>query len=110
MSNDTFKGRERYLGRYVMIRSTNAGVFAGTLDEDHPENNGVILTGARRIWMWAGAASLSELATRGPGKPKECKFPCEVDEIVIAGVIEIIPITDEARAKIAAVPVWSASK
>jgi len=87
-----------------MVRTQLAGVFAGTVARR--EGSEAELTGARRIWYWDGAASLSQLATNGTTKPSGCKFPCEVDEVLLVGVIEIIPITDKAKASIASVPEW----
>jgi hypothetical protein len=92
------------LGRYCMVRTKNAGVFAGTVVE--MDGQQAKLINARRIWYWAGAASLSQLATDGTSRPKECKFPVPVAEVLLFQVIEIIPITDAAAASIASVPVW----
>ena len=93
------------IGRYCMVRTYSAGVFAGTIQSRDGEE--VVLTNARRIWYWKGAASLSELATRGTSAPKQCKFPAPVAEVLLRGMIEIIPITDDAAASIAKVPEWS---
>lgn len=90
---------------YKMVRTQNAGVFAGYLIT--PEATDVMLVGARRIWQWKGAASLSELATRGTSKPKECKFPAPVIRVHLFGVIEILDITDTAKKSIEDVPVWT---
>lgn len=91
---------------YIMVRTYSAGVFAGYLKmRDGKE---IVLTKARRIWYWEGAASLSQLAQEGTSKPAECKFPCEVDEVLLTEVIEIIKITDQAKKSIESVPVWSA--
>ena len=95
---------EKIIGKYCMVRTYSAGVFAGTVVERCEKE--VFLTGARRIWYWAGAASLSQLAVKGTSKPGECKFPEEVPEILLTEVIEIIPITDMARKSITEVPVW----
>lgn len=92
------------LNRYCMVRTQNAGVFAGTVKSRY--GGEVVLTGARRIWYWDGAASLSQLATTGTSKPEKCKFPCEVDEVLLLETIEIIPITEIAAESIASVPVW----
>jgi hypothetical protein len=89
----------------VLIRSTNAGVFVGALISH--ENGTVVLNDARRLWYWAGASSLSELATKGVSRPQECKFPCTVPRITVLGVCEIIPMTTAAIASVAAVPVWT---
>ena len=92
-------------GAYVVARTYSAGVFAGTLQER--EGQEVTLSNARRIYFWAGAASLSELAQRGTSKPAECKFPAAVDEVLLLQTIEILAVTDIARASIEGVPVWS---
>jgi len=93
------------IGRYCMVRSTNAGVFAGTVESI--DGQVAKLRNARRIHYWSGAASLSQLATDGTSKPNDCRFPCAVDEVLLFEVIEIIPITEKAAASIADVPVWS---
>lgn len=90
--------------KYCMVRTYSAGVFAGTLAERNGKE--ARLTGARRIWYWDGAASLSQLASTGTSKPRNCKFPAPVSEVLLTEVIEIIPITPEAQASIASVPVW----
>lgn len=92
------------IGKYCMVRSSDAGVFAGTIKSRKKDE--VLLTNARRIWYWDGAASLSQLATDGTSNPKNCKFPVAVDQVLLLGVIEIIPITDAAAASIASVPIW----
>ena len=92
------------VGKYCIVRTYSAGVFAGTVaSRDGKE---VTLNGARRIWYWTGAASLSQLATKGTSSPKTCKFPCAVEEVLLTEVIEIIPITLVARKSIEGVPVW----
>lgn len=92
------------IGRVCMVRTYSAGVFLGTLKERNGKE--VTLTDARRIWYWDGAASLSQLATTGTSKPKNCKFPAPVAEVFLTEAIEIIPATEAAIASIAAVPVW----
>lgn len=91
---------------YVIIRATEAGVFAGFLERK--EGNEVTLSQARRIWRWEGAASLSQMAIDGVSKPKECKFPEAVPEQVILNVIEIIPCSLRAYSSIVSVPIWRA--
>ncbi len=90
--------------KYCMVRTYSAGVFAGTIKSRKGKE--VVLKNARRIWYWAGAASLSQLATDGTSNPGACKFPCEVAEVVLTEVIEIIPMTAKARKSIAEVLVW----
>ena len=90
---------------YVIVRTYSAGVFAGYLKDRQGKE--VTMVDARRIWYWAGAASLSELAQRGTSKPDECKFPCSVDEVILTEAIEILSVTDSAKKSIEGVPVWS---
>ena len=89
---------------YVMCRTYSAGVFAGYLKQR--EGKEATLLKARRIWYWDGAASLSQLATEGTSDPQKCKFPCEVHEVQLTEVIEIIPITEKAKKSISEVKIW----
>jgi hypothetical protein len=93
------------IGRHIICRTYSAGVFAGVLKSR--EGKEVVLTDARRIWYWDGAASLSQLALDGTSKPQNCKFPAPVAEVLLTEAIEIIPTTEKAQASIAAVPVWT---
>lgn len=90
--------------QYVIVRTYSAGVFAGNLVSRKGQE--VELRNARRLWYWAGAASLSQLAMEGVKKPNECKFPCEVLSIVLTQAIEIIPATAMAEKSIKGVPIW----
>jgi hypothetical protein len=87
----------------VIVRST-AGVFCGVLQ--NYQNQEATLTAVRRLWYWTGAASLSQLAQEGTKRPKDCKFPCEVDRIIIPQVIEMLDVTAKAKKSIDSVPVW----
>lgn len=92
--------------RYVIVRTQSAGVFAGNFESR--EGQDTVLTDARRLWYWAGAASLSQLAVDGTSNPKGCKFPVAVPRIELTGTIEVIDTTEKAQASIAGVPVWTA--
>lgn len=94
------------VGKYCIVRSYMAGVFAGTVKSRKGKE--AVLTNARRLWFWSGAASLSQMAMEGPKKPEACKFPCPVPVVILTEVIEIIPCTTNARSSIEKVPVWSA--
>lgn len=89
---------------YCMVRTYSAGVFAGYVESKNGKE--YVLRKARRIWKWAGAASLSQLATEGTSNPKECKFPLPVDKVTLTEVIEVIPITKKAKESIEGVEVW----
>jgi hypothetical protein len=90
---------------YVIVRTYSAGVFAGTLEIRKGKE--VVLSAARRLWYWAGAASLSQLAVSGTTKPTACKFPVAVPSVTLTEAIEILDVTPEAQASIEAVKVWS---
>ena len=91
---------------YVIIRTYSAGCHAGYLSGRNGKE--VTLKMARRLWYWDGAASLSQLAKEGPSKPGNCKFPCEVDTIILTEAIEIIPCTETAKQSIRGVSIWKA--
>jgi hypothetical protein len=90
----------------VLIRSADSGVHFGTLKQK--DGDEVTLVNARRVWAWAGACSLSQMAVEGVKKPHECKFSMAVSEITILGVCEIIPLTIEAKNNLYEVPEWKA--
>ena len=90
--------------RYYIVRSAQAGVFAGNIIERNGSE--VTMANVRRLWFWSGAASLSQLAVDGVKRPQECKFTITVPSMVILGVIEIIPCSAEAEQVIKAVPEW----
>ena len=92
------------IGKTCIVRTQSAGVFLGVVAQRNGKE--ATLTNARRIWYWAGAASLSQLATEGTSKPRQCKFPASVPEVILIEVIEIIPATEAAIASIAAVKEW----
>lgn len=94
-----------FTNQFVIVRTTSAGAFAGTLVER--EGKMVQLTKARRLWRWSGAASLSDMALHGVSRPEGCKFPAPVD-VLLTEAIEILPCTPEAQVSIMAVPVWTA--
>lgn len=98
------KKSEKIEKRYVIVRTYSAGVFSGEFESRNGQE--VVLTNARRIWFWAGAASLSQLAMEGTSKPKECKFPMKVDRVELLQAIEILDVTEKARKSLEEVPVW----
>lgn len=89
---------------YCIVRTYSAGVFAGYVESRNGKE--CVVRDARRIWYWDGAASLSQLAVDGTSKPENCKFPTEVDRVILLEAIEIIPCTKKAVESIKAVPIW----
>lgn len=98
------------INKKCIIRADRAGVFFGTVTRCETTPGGyyeVDLADVRRLWYWSGAASLSQLATEGVKNPGACKFTVVVPQMTVAGVIEVIPATDEAIKNIESVAVWS---
>jgi len=91
-------------GRYCIVRTYSAGVFAGEIQSRNGRE--IVLHNARRLWYWEGAASLSQLAVDGVLKPDKCKFPVEVEVVELLEVIEIINCTDKAKQSIKGVKIW----
>ncbi len=93
--------------KMVMIRTYSAGVHFGFLNFKKSTLAGieVELIKARRVWIWAGAASLSQLAMEGTCNPEKCKFTCEVDSITLIA-IEIIPMAKIAVQSLRKVKTW----
>ena len=91
---------------FVIVRTYSAGVHFGYLKSR--DGKEVTLVKSRRVWYWSGAASLSEMAVRGVKNPTECKFPAELEEIILTEAIEIIPCTEKARQSLQGVPEWKA--
>lgn len=89
-----------------IVRSESAGVFFGEIESR--DGSTFVLRNARRIWYWAGAASLSQLAQSGTSKPEKCKFPTPVDRVEVFRVCEVLDVTPAAAASIDAVKEWSA--
>ena len=89
---------------YVIVRTYSAGVFAGNIVARKGQE--VILENARRLWRWAGAASLSQMAMEGTKDPANCKFPCEVSRLELLQAIEILSVTDVAEKSIKGVAIW----
>lgn len=90
--------------QFYIIRADRAGVFFARIKER--SGGEAVLTDCRRLWYWDGAASLSQLATDGTSKPRNCKFSVTVPEMTVLGVIEIIPCSDSAVKSIQGVAEW----
>lgn len=96
------------LNKKVIIRADRAGVFFGTLvhKENTPSGVECEINDCRRLWYWDGAASLSQMAMDGVKEPRKCKFSVVVPQIIVMGVIEIIPCTEDAIQSIERVAEW----
>lgn len=95
--------------KFSIIRTHSAGVWFGNIKYLNLKDAVVILTTARRLWYWSGAASLSQLAVEGTKRPNDCKFTVTItdeDGVSLPHVIEVLPCTQEAVENINAVKIW----
>lgn len=93
-----------FIGKDVIVRTYSAGVFYGRLEQ--MDGQEAVVTNARRVWYWSGAASLSQLSKEGTSDPKGCKFPVSVDAVHLTQVIEVLPLTEKAKLSLDKVNVW----
>ena len=93
--------------KYI-VRSKEAGVFFGNIEEKIDTESGVevTMTDARCLWYWDGAATLLQLASEGVTKPHNCKFTVPVSVVTVCGVCEILPCSSDAVACIEGVKPW----
>ncbi len=96
------------MAKYVLVRSKDAGVFAGEIvDRD---NSTVTLANARRIWRWdtrndaVKAYTLSDVSKIGAGS--DGLVSEAVSEIIVNGWCEIIPCTTEGEKAIREAKPW----
>lgn len=90
------------IGKYVIVRSSPSGCWAGTLASI--DGSTVELTDARRLWRWwsAKGVSLSGVAVYGlhPDKLDACRIAVPVTRVCVMDVCEIIEASDDGRASI----------
>lgn len=98
------------VGKYVIARCSAAGVHAGIVQSTDASHT--VLTDARRLWYWKGAASLSEAAVYGlnPSKCAESKIGAKVPELRLrdSDIAELIVCTPAGQASIKGMPEWRA--
>ena len=93
--------------KFSIVRTHSAGVWMGQIKSLN--GSVAIITNARRLWYWSGAASLSQLAIEGTKKPNDCKFAMTItdeDGVYLPQVIEVLPCTKEAVENIQSVREW----
>jgi len=93
------------IGKFVIVRTYSAGVHYGTLKER--TGTELVLTNARRVHYWEGAASLSQMAIDGIKKPEPSRVSVVVPEILVTEAIEVIPCTPEATENLTNQPIWA---
>ena len=92
--------KDLLIGKYVIVRTYSAGVFAGTLKQRMGRK--ILLENVRRLWSWQTAnngISLSEVAVYGINKENSkicCVEPLkEIEDIEISPCSEISKKTIE---------------
>lgn len=92
----------------VLIRSYASGVHFGLLESqrDAPQGLEVTLRNSRRVHYWEGAASLSQMAVDGIGKPDSSRVAMALDSFTVQNVIETIPMTEKAFENLKNQPIW----
>lgn len=91
------------IGQFVIVRSRDSGVHAGTLASI--QDRAVRLTGSRRLWYWKAAKghTLSGVALHGLDASAS-KIAGELGDVVVLDVCEIIPTTAAAGKSILGAP------
>lgn len=93
------------VGDYVVIRSYDAGVYAGTVARISPEATRVDLVNARHCWSWTGARLTVDDVARLGARDGD-RWSGTVDATTQADVCSIILVsTPEARASIEGAPI-----
>ena len=92
--------------KYI-IRTKHAGVFYGEIAEMREETGAADLKNVRRVHGWDGACSLSQLAVEGcKKKGGNNRWTIVVPSMTVLGVIEVIPVSDEATERLDRMPTW----
>ena len=90
--------------KYI-IRCESAGVFYAGVESRTGDE--AVLTDCRRVWQWSGATDCIDLAVSGCD-PSSSRLTVAVASMTVLGVIEVIPVTDTARERLEATPIWRA--
>ena len=92
------------IGKTCMFRTYSAGIHFGELVEK--QNQTCLVRNAQRVFYWTEACSLSQLAMEGSKNFDGCKISMAVDEIVLAQVIEIIPMPESTVLAFRGAKIW----
>lgn len=94
------------IGKTVLVRTDTAGVHFGTLVKGLVTNDhySIKLSNTKRIYSWAGACSLSQLALEGT-ENKETRISVKIPSNYLQA-IEIMEMTDYAISQFSELPTW----
>lgn len=93
---------KEFIGKKILVRSFDAGVYFGTLEEMDGET--VKMSRVRNIWHWTGASCLSQIANDGITGDRVSPV---VSSMVINRVCQILPLSDKAIANLESQPSWT---
>lgn len=93
-----------FIGKVCMFRTYSAGVHFGILEAKNGQE--CLVSKSRRIWYWAKACSLSQLAMEADGDIAQCKIAMELPQIILDQVIEVIPMSVNATQILYGAPAW----
>lgn len=93
--------------QFYIIRAEKAGVFLCKILK--ADGNTLQVNNLRRLYRWAGALDVTQIAKEGVSNPNNCKFSVQLggeDTSVIYNVIESHTCTDKALQTLNSVPAW----
>ncbi len=99
---DSFRPVE--LSKVVLIRTYSAGVHFGEI-KNSLNGQEITLMNARRLWQWAGACSLSQVAVDGVDL-ENSGISVPVPFITLTNVIEVIPMSIKAAKQMMEAESW----
>jgi hypothetical protein len=91
------------MGEATLVRTFSAGIHFGLVKKRKGKE--VTLVNARRLWSWAGACSLSQIAVNGVDLDGS-RISVAVPEIILTEVIELIPMTKKASKQMMEAKPW----
>lgn len=92
---------KEFIGKKVLVRSYDAGVYFGTLEKVEGET--VLMKTVRNIWRWNGATCLSQIANDGIQGGRVSQ---EVGSMILNRVCQIIPLGEKAIKNLEEQPAW----
>lgn len=82
-----------FIDKKCVVRTYSAGVHIGFVKSINGTE--CCLKGARRLWKWSGAFTLSEVAIIGIDA-ENSRMSIEIPSILLTEAIEFIPVSEEA--------------
>jgi hypothetical protein len=92
--------------QYYVVRVDRGGVFVAKITRIDEATKVADLEDALRVHYWYHATECIGIALFGVGS--NSRLTSRVPSMTVFGVIEVIPVTDAALARIREVPTWKA--